>query len=262
MPDPTIDPRGSLPVGPHLDDEQIALIASGAEMPSSAPPLEAPHLEGCERCRRAVEMARRSLRALASPVELSDPPPGLWDRIAADLEEDGADAEGSPAPAAPGTGGAVIELSSRRRRRWILPAVAAVAGLIVGAGSIGLLGARESSPPASVALGDAELAPLAAEDFSGRAEMVQRPDGTIELTVEVPSTPDPADGYLEVWLRDEGASRLISLGPVTETTTTVQVPEGIDFDQYPIVDVSHEHFDGDPTHSGVTLAAGPMRPAG
>lgn len=257
MPDPTIDSRGALPEGPHLDDEQLALLATGIEQPSAAP-----HLDRCEHCRSALEMTRRTLSALSQPLELSDPPPGLWDRISAELEQDSATADGPRTPAGPGPSGKVVDLASRRRRRWILPAVAAVAGLIVGAGSIGLLGARESSPPASVALGDAELAPLAAEDFSGRAEMVQRPDGTIELTVEVPSTPDPADGYLEVWLRDEGASRLISLGPVTETTTTVQVPEGIDFDQYPIVDVSHEHFDGDPTHSGVTLAAGPMRPAG
>lgn len=256
MPDPTVDPRGGLPEDPHLDDEQLALLATGDLKPSSAP-----HLDHCEPCLQALSASRRALDALRDPVELSDPPAELWGRISAELDQDSSAAQGVVAPLGPPSDARVVDLTSRRRRRWLLPAVAAVAGLIVGAGSIGLWGLSEPSPPAHVALGDADLAPITAEDFSGRAEMVELPDGTIELTVEVPSTPDPSDGYLEVWLRDEGASRLISLGPVTETTTTVRVPEGVDLAQYPIVDVSHEHFDGDPTHSGITLAAGPMRPA-
>jgi hypothetical protein len=111
-------------------------------------------------------------------------------------------------------------------------------------------------------LGAASLEPVAAEDFSGRAEMVETEEGLLELTVEVSAAPDPEAGYFEVWLRNEDGSRLQSLGVVTGTeSTTFQVPEGLDLSEYPVVDVSHEHFDGDPGHSGTTLAAGPMEPA-
>lgn len=108
--------------------------------------------------------------------------------------------------------------------------------------------------------GGATLEPVAAQDFSGIADMVQRDDGSMELTIEISNAPDPAEGYFEVWLRDEEASQLISLGAVTRESTTLEVPAGVDLSEYNVVDVSHEHSDGDPGHSGVTLAAGLMEP--
>ena len=60
------------------------------------------------------------------------------------------------------------------------------------------------------------------------------------------------------WIRDEAASRMISLGTVTRQDTTLTVPEGVDLASYPVLDVSHEHFDGDPSHSTLSLWVGEM----
>ena len=78
------------------------------------------------------------------------------------------------------------------------------------------------------------------------------------LEVHVAAVPDAEDGYLEVWLRDEAASRMISLGTVSTQDAVLTVPEGVRLAEYPVVDVSHEHFDGDPTHSGTSLWVGEM----
>ena len=39
-------------------------------------------------------------------------------------------------------------------------------------------------------------------------------------------------------------------------TTVLDLPEGIDLAEHPIVDVSVEPLDGDPTNSGVSVARG------
>jgi len=105
-------------------------------------------------------------------------------------------------------------------------------------------------------VGEAVLVPATQDDVHGTARMVVSDADGEQLVVSVSDL--PADGYYEVWLRDEAASRLISLGTVSSTTTTLPVPPGVDLSRFPIVDVSQERFDGDPSHSGVTVAAGPM----
>ena len=110
------------------------------------------------------------------------------------------------------------------------------------------------------------LQPVTAAPSSSAARSRSRstgcssPDGALRLTVDV--SEGPQEGYYEVWLRDEQASRLISLGTVSGQTTTLPVPAGVDLDRFPVVDVSQEEFDGDPSHSGVTLAAGAMTRSG
>lgn len=287
----------------HLSDETLAEIAEARrsvtqpEPAASVPAQYASHLADCAACQAAVAATERVIAALHSPVTVEEPPPGLWDRIAADLDtesgsdahEDGADktvhaqfpAAGSSAtnvadadqdsrsdPAGgsdDSTTAQVHQLQPRseaRRAPWWGVFAAAAAGLLVGGAVIaGILDqdtGEEDVPVAGSAVGGATLEPVEADDFSGQAEMVEMDDGSMELTIEISSAPDPAEGYFEVWLRDDEASQLISLGAVTADSTTLQVPAGIDLTEYPVVDVSHEHFDGDPGHSGVTLAAGPM----
>jgi hypothetical protein len=36
------------------------------------------------------------------------------------------------------------------------------------------------------------------------------------------------------------------------------LPDGLDLTQFPVVDVSEEHFDGDPAHSGDSVVRGPL----
>ena len=107
-----------------------------------------------------------------------------------------------------------------------------------------------------VAVGAANLEPVGQSNMHGEAVMERNQDGQLELHVDVSDIAQ--DGYLEVWLRDEEATRLVSLGVATSHSTTVDVPDGLDLEQFPVVDVSHEHFDGDPAHSGDTLLAGTM----
>ena len=51
---------------------------------------------------------------------------------------------------------------------------------------------------------------------------------------------------------------MVQVGVVRGGTTTLALPEGLDLAEYPIVDVSLEPLDGDPTHSGVSVARGEL----
>ena len=239
----------------HLSDAQLAVLATGSEDGAGTR-----HLAGCAACREAVAATRQAVRALAEPVELSPPPPELWGRIEAALRD-----EGVGATARPGTSGGAARAHrpSPGRRPWGV----AVAGLLVGAlaGGAGVTVASQlrDSPQgderAVVAVGTAQLQPVAGGTMHGRAVMERESDERMELRVDVSEL--PGDGYLEIWLRDEDATRLISLGVLDSRSTTVQVPPGIDLARYPVVDVSREDFDGDPSHGGETLAAGAMESA-
>jgi hypothetical protein len=257
----------------HLTEEDLSSIATG-----QAPGTEAAaHLRTCAGCRQDLDRTERVLSALAEPVVLHEPPASVWAGIEQELATQ-QDPDAAPVTSADprasrhgGGGGGAIDsadggtvsfLPRNGRRRWPVIAAAAAAGLVVGAaGAVvaGLLISRDGddeTPPQPVAVGEAVLAPVASQDVEGRAEMVAESDGSLRLTIDV-STP-PQEGYFEVWLRDEQASRLISLGTMSGQSTTLPVPAGVDLQRFPVVDVSQEDFDGDPSHSGVTLAAGAM----
>lgn len=278
----------------HLTDEDLAvLVDPRLSEPESTDDGHAhqphhsearAHLEICAPCRAAFEATERALEALRDPAAMHEPPAGLWDRIAAEIAA-------TPEDHSPMA--SVTELrprdsrrsrrqdgtmdsrrsrrqdnsrDSRRSRLWT-PLAAAAAGAVIGGAAVAAwLGQEDSAqvgnPVAGpTVVGDAILEAVAADDFTGRAEMVEDEDGALQLTVEISAAPDPEAGYFEVWLRDEDGTQLISLGAATADSTTFTVPAGIDLSQYPVVDVSHEHFDGDPGHSGTTLAAGPMEDA-
>lgn len=255
----------------HLSEEILAdlayaaLIGEAADDQSATHDGHAEHLIFCTDCREALAANTRILRALQNPVALEEPPPELWDRIAAELDAPSEQVEADPDvehAAAPDS--TVHYLQPRKTVRWWVPVAAAAAGLLIGGAAVAgiLLGQDAETEPPPVAtptvIGEATLEPVAADDFSGEASMVETEQGTMEITVEITSAPEASEGYFELWLRDEDASRLHSLGAVSPGTTTIEVPTGIDLGEYPVVDVSHEHFDGDPGHGGVTLAAGAM----
>jgi hypothetical protein len=51
---------------------------------------------------------------------------------------------------------------------------------------------------------------------------------------------------------------LVPLGVVHQGSNLVPLPAGIDLTVYPVVDVSIEPLDGDPAHSGVSVARGSL----
>ncbi len=183
-------------------------------------------------------------------------------------------APAAPPDAGPVRGTGATDLDSRRRRRPALHllAGAAAAGLVVGAAGTALVVARPGDGPAVA--GPAVLAAADLEAFgAGEGTAVQgsarlaAPEGAGSgdrvLQVRLDELPDTGDGFFEAWLIDPDTGALVSLGPVStddpgQVTAELVVPRGLDVAAYDVVDVSAEPLDGDPTHSGVSLARGTL----
>lgn len=231
-----------------------------------------------------------ALRALlgdrpAEPVIWEEPPEGLWDRIAAELDID-AGASGAPeapdrsagpaapagpylsavpgitetptaappggappASAAPPDMAAPVPLRPRRRAvPWLVGAAAAAVLLVVGVAVLG------DDPPSQQVVASVDLDRLG-DAGSGAAELVEE-DGRYRLQVDTADL-DPGDGFLEVWVIDSEVSKLVSLGPV-RPDGTYDLPPDLDPRQFPVVDVSVEPLDGDPAHSGDSVLRGQL----
>jgi hypothetical protein len=219
-----------------------------------------------------------ALRSLVGgrPVEevtWEEPPAGLWDRIAAELDVPATGPAAHPGeadlPAAgpgehpgeldvPGTPPTELDVSGtppteldRRRHRaipWLVGAAAAVVLLVVG---VAVLADRSSS---SDVVASVQLDRLGSAG-SGAAELVEQ-DGRYRLQVDTADL-DPGDGFLEVWVIDSDVSKLVSLGPV-RADGTYDLPPDLDPRQFPVVDVSVEPLDGDPAHSGDSVLRGQL----
>jgi anti-sigma-K factor RskA len=265
----------------HVDPETLALLALGE---SGAPDDAETHLGRCARCRSELDQLSALVhtgRTVTHDDEPRQPPPRVWDAIAAQVEAERGGVDTSPpvnAPSArPRPSGArtalapptVLDAARRRRAGWsrrTAAGLAAAACLGVAAGVGGTwLAVREdgSAPtPAPLTLATGALDALAVDGATGAAE-VQRTDGGTQLTVQVDGIPAevPGGGFYEVWLLDEAAERLVSvghLGPAEGGSFrgTFQVPAAVDLAEYRVVDVSVEPVDGDPTHSSVSAVRG------
>ena len=67
---------------------------------------------------------------------------------------------------------------------------------------------------------------------------------------------DSSDGYREVWLIDANVEGMVSLGILDGSSGQFVIPDGVEVGDFPIVDVSWEPLDGDPTHSGDSIVRG------
>lgn len=268
----------------HLDDEKIALIAMGEPAGSEA---DMQHLVDCESCAAEVaEMSRVALVARSSVVEgdLEAPPADVWSRIhselglAASVAADPASVLPEPGPApepvpvdvpepysepdaadAADTEPRRQRVRARSRRRspaavWILAASMALV-VAVGAG-IWIAG---TLTPSSAVIASAELAAFPDHpEAVGQAEIDDDGDGRRTLTVTLEGD-ELADGdYREVWLIREDGQALISLGVLEDASGTFLVPDGVDLDEYRLVDISFEPVDGDPAHSGDSIVRGEL----
>lgn len=264
----------------HSTPEQLALAALREPLPDA----DAAHLAECEQCRAEVASLRRAVDVLAVPQLAAPgasvaPPPGVWEAIAAATgvtvpprpEVVAASAQTAPerpllaVPSPTATGpaaeqppaGSVVPLRPRRRP-LLLVAAAAVVGAVIGAGAVAVLrdgGTRPDPGPVATSVAAVDLDPLADNDASGRAEVVERPDGTRVLQVQLRAGALD-DRYYEVWLIDEAVQDMVPVGVARSGTVSFELPGGLDLGRFPIVDVSVEPLDGDPTHSGVSVARG------
>ena len=143
----------------------------------------------------------------------------------------------------------VVPITGRRRRAWWVGLGVAAAAVVV---VVTLAITRRGDDATVVAA--VELERLG-DTGSGRAELLDR-DGTFQVRLETEGL-DPDDGYLELWLIDPTVTRLVSLGPL-RTDGIYDIPAGVDPAAFPIVDVSVEPVDGDPTHSGDSVLRGEL----
>lgn len=258
----------------HLNDEQFALLT--LEGYHILTPEAAAHLETCEQCRSEITAYLSVSDALREGVTLEQPPADVWDRIAAELDSEPVDLasrrsrvvpppdtetdEGAPADAAtpvivPETSAVVpLRPGTSGEGRWVRRlAFAAAASFALGAASTVVLGQLINRPNVEViqAIG---LDPLPGWDAEGTATLKLSNGDTI-LVIDLPE-PEMGDGFREVWLIDSNVERLVSLGTMTGDHAEFTIPAGLDLDEYVVVDVSREHFDGDPTHSGDSIVRG------
>jgi hypothetical protein len=69
--------------------------------------------------------------------------------------------------------------------------------------------------------------------------------------------PDAGTATVESAYRPD-VSGLVSLGTLDGSSGRFDLPAGLDLDQFSVVDVSEEQFDGDPAHSGDSIVRGPL----
>ena len=251
----------------HCTPETLALAALREPLPTD----DAAHLDGCAACRAEVTSLQRSVDALAVPefaasVAPVAPPPAVWAGIAAatgvgtaprnELLPDAAPPAVAAVPDVPTppaepeqTPGVVRELRPRRSPILLAMAASLLVGTAIGAGAVAL-----ANRDAAEEIAATDLAPLENSDATGNAEVVST--GAGEQLRVVLDAPDLDDGFYEVWLLEPNVERMVQVGVVRAGTTTLDLPEGLDLSEYPIVDVSVEPLDGDPTHSGVSVARG------
>jgi anti-sigma-K factor RskA len=214
---------------------------------------EVAHLEaaaaGDPALARELAADRATVSALEAGVAREAPSADLFHRILAALDEPDAAPAAAPAPA-----------SAVERRRWsgfrwprvaLGAAVAAAAVLVVGV----VLVSRDDVEP------DAFAAIAGKDDFaavSGTAELFPEDGSGSRLVLHLASVPPaPTGHHYEVWVLPEGSETMESVGKVAptdgEAELEVEVPGAGPF---AALDVSVEPDDGDPAHSGTSLAGG------
>jgi anti-sigma-K factor RskA len=103
----------------------------------------------------------------------------------------------------------------------------------------------------------ADLTALDSDARRGTASAV-RHDDAITLRVRARELGDE-DGFHEVWLINVDGKRMVALGVLAPGALgEFDVPRGLIEEGYRIVDITVEPDDGDPTHSGVSLARGEL----
>ncbi|MCB0993180.1 MAG: anti-sigma factor [Acidimicrobiales bacterium] len=228
----------------HFDDDRLlGALRGGLDEPAGDEDLEF-----ADRVGRLARDARSE--------GLFDPAPAIDARAMAAAVHSAVAADAT----APMTEGAeILAMRSRRGMGWLKrPGLigAAAAALVVAAGLAAIVFNGQDD---SRLLASADL-DLLGDSGGAMAELIEV-DDHLEIRLDTAGLSDPAvasgDGYLEVWMLAPDVSGLISLGPVREDGL-YRLPDGFNPATMPVVDVSLEHFDGDPTHSGNSLVRGQL----
>jgi anti-sigma factor RsiW len=186
------------------------------------------HLHECPRCRQEVAELREVTALLAHGG--APAPEGLWDKIAAALEETPPPMRlelRPPGEDAPTTRGAsVVSLAARRRRKILLGVIGAAAAIVIALLGLQVRDQRqrlddleasaastsmEQAATAALSEPDARLARLKNESGDVQAVAVMKPDGTGYLLGS--SLPPVGDHVYQLWGATTSGN-VISLGVI------------------------------------------------
>jgi len=234
-------------------DDQRELAASealGGVTPEELARLEE-SLAGDPSLARELDAYRATVSTLESVIAREAPSDDLFDRILAGLEEPATQPATAPEPV-PAKSPSRSRFAGLRWPRLAIGAAAAAAAAVV----IGILALSGDStgPEARAAIaGKAEFAAV-----SGEAEVFDAGEQGGTLVVRMTSVP-PAPGghHYEVWVLREGSETMESVGEVSPTAGEAELEVALPgAGPFAAVDVSVEPDDGDPEHSGRSLAGG------
>ncbi|HEX2821472.1 MAG TPA: anti-sigma factor [Streptosporangiaceae bacterium] len=279
----------------HTDPMILALRALGETAGTSQ---DDEHAQTCPHCRHeqsrlaeVVDLARHP-----GPAELLEPPPAVWDRIAAAVGtgaapsvavtslETAASSNGhhgaaadsaaeTPAAAAPAKKAPAKKAAAKKaaagarqrtrvggRRRHLATVLAGLAaGLIIGiGGTAGVI--QLTKAPTTRVVAQIELSPLPAfpqwQGATGTAVM-RATAGQQVMVVTLHAPQRP--GFYEVWLLARNGVSMISLGDLNaDHTGTFTVPPGVDLRNYSRIDVSLQPFNGSTLHSKSSVVRGSL----
>lgn len=260
----------------HIDDSDLALLALG-----ESDERNVRHLESCVQCRSEVE----SLAAVSDIMVDGGPmrgqaPAYVWTAIEAAVARDVETTQDDPPPTDIATRHASRDGAATTDRRRT--AVGLLAAAAVGAGVMWIgtslasddgrqpgqevISGEETSDPDDAEPGQedvgepevvatAELAALEESVTPATAEIVER-NGERVLRVDTGSLPEVEDGYLQVWMLEDEVAGMVTIGALTDSSEEFVLPDGLSTDTFTTLDVSVEHYDGNPEHSGESLWRG------
>jgi len=280
------------------DDRLLDALRGGEGRPDAGRPEAAALDEADADLDALGRLGRAARALSADDLVLDEPPPAVWAGIAAAVEADaagdaspgaagwvvhegGAAREPAPPPSdtrpsaatpeaapppsdtrpsaatPPGEAGPRHARAAPARTRprpagWLLAAVAAVTLLVVAVAAALITGGDGGDVVAS-----ARLQPLQ-QVSAVTAEVVEGGDGAqLVVPLDDAGLPRESAAFYEVWLIDSNIQGMVSLGPM-RADGTYDIPPGVDFHRYPVVDVSIEPTDGNPTHSSNSVLRGTL----
>ncbi len=275
----------------HTDPMIMALRALGE---SAGTPQDEEHAQTCADCRQELTQLTEIVdlaRHMRPAEDLQQPPPAVWDRIAAavgpSVVSPAADGPAPPAtdalapPAVNGPASSAVNgpapsavngtargadtparrgiRTGGRRGRLVTALAGAAAGLIIGIG--GTAGVVQlTKAPVTRVVAQIELSPLPEfpqwRGATGTAVMrATAAQQEMVVTLHAPQLP----GFYEVWLLARNGVSMISLGDLNaDQTGTFTVPPGVDLRNYSRIDVSLQPFDGSTLHSKTSVVRGSL----
>ena len=244
----------------HVEIEDLAGLAlEHDDVPADA----LRHVETCAECAEVVA-SLAAARRLAGEGPLVAPPAHVRDQVMAHVRPPAAastDEVVAPPIPLPVAGTGTPDAPGRRGVSVWLAGMAAAVALLAGLG-LGRLTVADPAPEAvdpvpGTVVAAADLTALDSDAPRGVASAVEKGD-TITLRVSAEQL-GGEDGVHEVWLINVDGKRMVAVGLLASGDEgEFEVPLRLIDEGYRIVDISIEPDDGDPTHSGVSLARGEL----